>query len=80
VVLDEWPWLKPYIEIEGPSEAEVKDVVERLGLDWADGVFGDVMYVYAREYDIDPKLTQLSVLPSVKFGDPLPEILKVRDA
>ena len=34
-VLDEWPWLDPYIEIEATTESEVKDVAQRLGLDWS---------------------------------------------
>ena len=36
IVLDEWPWLKPYIEIEGPTEASVKELAAKLGFDWND--------------------------------------------
>lgn len=78
VVLDEWPWLKPYIEIEGESEAELKRVAQLLRLEWDKAVFGDAMAAYRAEY---PHLTDqdtLGILPSVKFGDPLPDLLKMQ--
>lgn len=76
VVLDEWPWLKPYIEIEGPSKAAVRQAAERLELDFTAAVFGDVMAAYRAEY---PNLTAndtVGNLRQVKFGSPLPEIFK----
>lgn len=74
VVLDEWPWLNPYIEIEGPSEELVKLTAKKLDFDWSDGVFGDVMAAYRTQY---PKLglhDTVGSLPQVRFGDPLPDI------
>src|SRR5438105_2447431 len=29
IVLDEWPWINPYIEIEGPTEASVEETAEK---------------------------------------------------
>ena len=77
VVLDEWPWLKPYIEIEGEGTERVKEVASRLGFDWNDAVFGDVMAAYRAQY---PHLNMddiISSLPEVSFGMPLPDLLKV---
>ncbi len=76
IVLDEWPWLDTYIEIEGPSKKSVKDVAKRLGFDWDDAVFGDVMAAYRLQYPHlnDPKT--IGNIAKVKFGDPLPELLK----
>jgi adenylate cyclase, class 2 len=77
VVLDEWPWLKPYIEIEGESEESVCEAAERLGFDWEDAVFGDVMAAYRAEY---PHLTEkdsVARIPQVRFDDPLPKLLQV---
>jgi len=76
VMLDEWPWLKPYIEIEGESETAIKQVAEQLGLDWDNAVFGDVMAAYRVEYPHLGLHDSLKIVPEVKFGDPLPEILK----
>jgi adenylate cyclase class 2 len=30
IELDEWPWLNPYIEIEGPSDTAIKGVAKSL--------------------------------------------------
>ncbi len=76
IVLDEWPWLKPYIEIEADSEDAVSEMSKRLGFIWGDAVFGDVMAAYRAQYPhltIDDTIGTLSV---VKFGDPIPELLK----
>ena len=76
VVLDEWPWLKPYIEIEGGSEADLQTAAAELGLDWKMAVFGDVMVAYRAEY---PHLTEKDTvgnIAEVRFDDPLPDLLK----
>jgi adenylate cyclase class 2 len=76
IVLDIWPWLNPYIEIEGASEQDVKSVAEQLGLDWSKAVFGDVMEAYRIQYPhIGPNDT-VGKIPEVKFGNPLPDFLK----
>lgn len=78
IVIDEWPWINPFIEIEGPTEQSVKDVAVKLGYSWDDAAFGDIMTAYRAEY---PK-TGLSPedmvynLPNVRFGDVVPAILK----
>lgn len=75
-MIDEWPWLEPYIEIEASSEEEVRAMAERLGFDWEKAVFGDVMVAYRAQY---PHLTEtqtVGTLPEVKFGAPVPEMLK----
>jgi adenylate cyclase class 2 len=75
IVLDEWPWLNPYIEIEGNNEQQVKETAVKLGFNWNDAVFGDVMAAYRAQY---PHLTNsdtVANIESVKFGDALPELL-----
>lgn len=76
IVLDQWPWLNPYIEIEGNSEASVRNLSEQLGFEWKDAIFGDVMSVYRIQY---PHLTDKDTVGNileVRFGDPLPEMLR----
>ena len=75
IVLDVWPWLNPYIEIEGASEEIIKDVATQLGLNWADAVFGDVMAAYRVQYPHLGIHDTVGNLPEVKFGEPLPEFL-----
>ncbi|MEO5498960.1 MAG: class IV adenylate cyclase [Candidatus Saccharimonadales bacterium] len=76
IMLDEWPWLKPYIEIEGESEADLRDVAQKLGLDWNDAVFGDVMAAYRAEYLHLTEKDTIGSIKEVKFGGPLPEMLQ----
>jgi adenylate cyclase class 2 len=74
VVLDEWPWLEPYIEIESNTEAALKGMAEKLHLDWSDAVFGDVMVAYRAQY---PNITAkwgIGDMESVRFSDPVPDI------
>lgn len=73
VVIDEWPWLKPYIEIEGPSEVAVKKAAEKLGLDWADVMVGHIDGVYARQYDFQKGFRGVIDLPEVRFETALPK-------
>lgn len=72
VVLDEWPWITPYIEIEGSSEAAVKSAAIRLGLSWDDAVFGSVDVIYHQSF---PDMTVRGVIDiaSVRFADSSPE-------
>jgi adenylate cyclase class 2 len=76
IVIDEWPWLNPYIEIEAPSENLVISTAKELGFDWSDAVFGDVMAAYRVQYPHLRVTDTIGSLPEVRFGDPLPELLK----
>lgn len=76
VVLDTWPWVKPYIEVEGPSEAHVQDVAQKLDFDWANAVFGPVEPVYQAEYDIT--LDEFYKLTRITFEDQPPAWLEER--
>lgn len=75
VVLDEWPWLYPYIEIESDEEQAVHDMAEKLGFSWDDAVFGSVDAAYKVQY---PHMKGRGAidLRLVRFGDPLPDIFK----
>jgi adenylate cyclase class 2 len=74
IALDEWPWLEPFIEVEGRSEAAVKDVAARLGLDWNNAYHGSVMTAYSVQYPWLNTDDKIGDLPRVCFGDPLPEL------
>lgn len=75
VVLDEWPWLNPYIEIEGPTEAEIKAIAAELGFRWEDGVFGSVDRAYRTQYPGMKKRESIGEVPKVIFNTPLPKYL-----
>lgn len=76
IVIDEWPWVKEYLEIESSSKAKVKSAAKQLGLNWKDAVFGSVMRAYEAEYPIVLESGALiSDISLVKFGDKIPDIL-----
>lgn len=52
VTIDEWPFLEPFVEIEGSSENAVKRVSKKLGLDYGDAVFGSVDVLLSEKYGI----------------------------
>lgn len=76
IMLDEWPWLDPYIEIEGPAEVQVREVARQLGFGWEEAVFGDVMAAYRVQYPHLGLRDTVASVPVVKFGEPLPAILQ----
>ncbi|MDB5183364.1 MAG: uncharacterized protein JWO07_45 [Candidatus Saccharibacteria bacterium] len=71
VVLDEWPWIKPYIEIEAPSEELVKKTAQELGLNWNDHVLGSVDVIYERDYP-DMSVRGIIDIKEARFADPIP--------
>ncbi len=77
IVIDEWPWLNPYIEIESNGEEHVKLVVAKLGFNWRDAVFGDVMAAYRWQYPHLRDNDTVGNIAEVKFDDPLPDLLKI---
>ncbi len=76
VVLDEWPWLRPYIEIEGPSVKAVANIAQKLGFDMAHAVHGDVMSAYRAQYPHLKKHETVGNLPEVRFAMPVPTIFR----
>ena len=72
IVLDEWPWLKPYIEIEGQTQDAIRELAEKLGFNWADAVTGSVTVAYRAEYDI-PRQISIAKNPRIAFDEPIPE-------
>jgi len=56
VVIDEWPFLEPLVEVEGESEEVVKAVSLKLGFDYADALFCAVTELYNKKYNIDANI------------------------
>lgn len=77
VSLDDWPWLPPMVEIEGPDEQALQRVAQLLGLQWHDALYGNVVLAYRKIY---PKMTdQESVREVEKLTfETMPQWLKER--
>jgi adenylate cyclase class 2 len=52
VTIDTWPFLEPFIEVEGETEGAVKVVSEKLGMNWGSAKFCAVDTLYAEKYNI----------------------------
>lgn len=69
VMIDTWPGLNPFVEIEGEDEEIVRDVSQELGFDFESAVFGSIDLVYEKELGI-PAETIIR-LPEITFLNPL---------
>jgi len=52
VTIDTWPFLEPFVEVEGSSEVEVKAVAAKLGFDWSQAKFCAVDTLYSEKYGV----------------------------
>jgi adenylate cyclase class 2 len=52
ITIDEWPFLEPFVEVEGDSEDVVKAVSEKLGFDYGQAKFCSVDTLYSEKYGI----------------------------
>lgn len=60
--MDGWPQIPMVLEIEAPTEDEVRKGAQLLGLSWADAIFEDQFWVHKKYYGID-----LSNVPDYRF-------------
>lgn len=51
--LDFWPQIPMVIEIEAPSEEEVRKGAELLGLSWQEAIFVDQKVLHQKYYDVN---------------------------
>ncbi len=75
VTIDTWPWIPTFVEVEGASEAEVRDAAEKLGFDWSSALHGSVEIAYQRYFDVTEE--EIYNCPRVIFG-PVPERFESR--
>lgn len=72
IVIDEWPALDTYIEIESPNSDELKFIVDDLGLKWEEKILVSTDELYAKKYSIT-KEEALRYMSLLTFED-IPEI------
>lgn len=78
IVLDEWPWLNPYIEIEGPDEGAVMEVAKLLDFDWSQTYLGNVDVAYRVQYKNMKDNETVSSMKELRFSSEMPTWLKER--
>ncbi len=70
IMLDQWPWIKPFIEIEGESEELVRKYVKKFWFKYKQWLFGCVDQVYLKEIWLEPDV--LNNLAEITF-DKIPK-------
>lgn len=73
VTLDTWPWIPPFVEIEGESEELVRKTALELGFDWSTALFGSVEPVYQQHYCVTDE--EIDAWPEIRFI-PVPKWLE----
>ena len=68
-MIDEWPWLYPFIEIEWLSQELVYKYVNLLWLSIQDGMYGTVDKVYLKELGIPCNILNTQT-PEITFDNP----------
>lgn len=77
ICIDEWPFLEPFVEIEGKSEKEVKQVSKKLEFNYSEARFCAVDKLYSEKYDI-PVETINHNMPKIIFDIENP-FLKIKN-
>ncbi|MDP3994847.1 MAG: class IV adenylate cyclase [bacterium] len=67
ITIDEWPFLEPFMEIEGKSEKDVKIISEKLGFDYRKAKFCAVDILYSEKYGISEDRIN-NHTPKILFG------------
>jgi adenylate cyclase class IV len=76
VSLDEWPWVRPSVDVEGSNPQLVEDVSAHIGLPWDRAVFGGAETIYKAEFDITDE--QFRGIGTITFDTPVPDWLARR--
>jgi adenylate cyclase class 2 len=78
ISIDEWPFLEPFIEIEGDSEEKVITVARKLGFDWNLAIFGATHIMTSMKYGIPEDVLNADI-PRIVFDMPNPYLEWLRD-
>lgn len=75
ITIDEWPFLEPFVEVEGSSEEEVKSVSEKMGFNYTDALFCAVGTLYSKKYGLEEDIIN-NQTPKIVFDMENPFIKK----
>jgi adenylate cyclase class 2 len=73
IMIDEWPYLEPFVEIEGKSEQAVRTVAEKLGFDYSKALFCPTTTIYSLKYDLAEAVIN-NEIPRITFDEKNPFI------
>jgi adenylate cyclase, class 2 len=73
IVIDEWPFLEPFVEIEGKDEESVRNISGILGFDYSTAIFSSTDVQYSNKYGVSEDFVVNNV-SRIAFGDKNPFI------
>jgi adenylate cyclase class 2 len=71
IVIDEWPFLEPFVEIEGSNENAVKEVAKKLGFDYSKAIFSSTDVQYSAKYHVSEDFV-CNKVSRIAFGEKNP--------
>lgn len=71
ITIDEWPYLEPYVEVEGKSEEAVKNVSAKLNFNYGEALFCSVDTLYSNKYKISADYINHEI-KRICFNEPNP--------
>ena len=71
IAIDEWPFLEPFVEIEGLNEEVVREASEKLGFDYSKAIFSSTDEQYTSKYGVSEDRV-INKTPRIAFGDKNP--------
>ncbi len=77
IAIDEWPFLEPFVELEGKSENAVRRVSKKLGFDYKTAVFGATGKLISIKYGISENFINNTV-PYLTFKGRNPYLKEAR--
>jgi adenylate cyclase, class 2 len=66
IMIDEWPFVDPFIEIEADSEEKIKDVAIKLGFKYEDAIFGSTAIITRKKYGLSED--KINSIPEISFN------------
>ena len=69
ITIDTWPFMEPFVEIEGTAESKVENAAKKIGSDWSKALFAGVNRLYQDKYGKDIHIREM---PKLTFSMPNP--------
>ncbi len=76
ITIDEWPFLEPFVEVEGKSEEAVRVASEKIEFDYTKALFTAADKLYQQKYNISTDYIDNHV-PLIVFGGENPFIKSI---
>lgn len=69
ITIDSWPFLAPFVEVEGITEEVVRDISIKAGFEWSSALFCGVSKLYKMKYGDEWNIREM---PKLTFDMPNP--------